>query len=98
VTLHSYSNPNGRCDKCQEGPEPGCCDETFIREADQACPITSACDTLIQHCVEHANGTMCDTFTFYSLDTNSLDVESSSHNLDNPVTVMGEEPWNVSYS
>lgn len=96
ITLHSYSNPTGRCDECQEGPEPGCCDETFIRPAGQACPSTSACDTAIQHCVQHAEGTMCDSFTFYEPDSNSLNLDTSVHGLDNPVIVRGDEPWDVS--
>ena len=47
VTLHSYSNPSGRCDQCQDGSEPGCCDEPFIRPAGQACPSNSTCDPFI---------------------------------------------------
>ena len=97
VTLHSYSNPTGRCDECQDGPEPGCCDEFFVRPAGQACPMSSACDTIIQHCVREDTGLMCDSFTYYSGDTNSLDIDNSVHSLDNPVIVRGEEPWDVSY-
>ena len=97
VTLHSYSNPSGRCDQCQDGSEPGCCDEPFVRPAGQACPSNSTCDSFIRHCVEHVEGTMCDNFSFFYPDTNSRNLDNSDDALDNPVTVQGEEPWEVSH-
>ena len=97
VTLHSYSNPTGRCDQCQSGLQPGCCDESFVRSSYQSCPSYRACDTIVSHCIGHADGPVCDAFTFYSPDTNSLTIDYSIHSADNPVTVRGEEPWNVSY-
>ena len=40
---------------------------------------------------------MCDSFSgFYEPDENSINFEQSIHRLANPVTVQGDEPWNVS--
>ena len=99
VTVHSYRNPTGRCDGCQDGPDPGCCDETDVRPANEACPVDSliGCDTLLGACIRPI-GSDCDfTFAnFIGFNTNSYDFDSEL-GTDNPSwTVERDEPWNVS--
>ena len=97
VTLHSYRNPTGRCDKCQVGTQPGCCDETLVRSASEQCPLTSACDTAFTYCVERNRVTTCPVFSgSYLENTNSIILEGTEDELENPIEFRGEEPWNVS--
>lgn len=100
VTVHSYHNPTGRCGECQPGPEPGCCDETQVRPAGEACPSTSVCDTLIGYCTTPV-GDVCEVFFFskyYQPDGNELDFDSAGSLLgsNSTIIVQREEPWNVS--
>ena len=100
VGIHTYDNPTGRCDECQQGPDPGCCDETSTRPADQQCPTSPTCDTFFRyrHC-DKDNGNACEgvqpTFSLFGPDTNSVDFDNRNFNI-NPVIVEENEPWNVS--
>ena len=83
VRAHSYLNPTGRCDECQEdnNPDPGCCDESTIRPRDETCPVR--CDTTMNICLRSVGSTVeltgvtCPTSningTGLFLNTNSLD-------------------------
>ena len=100
ITLHSYSNPTGRCDECQPGTQPGCCDETFVRPAGQLCPSTPTCDTAIEHCAITNDEIKCGAFIFFEANTNIINFEQSTglQRFENPVIIHGNGLWNVSYS
>ena len=103
VTVHSYQNPAGRRVECP-GCQPclaGCCDENFVRPANQLCPSTDTCDTGLSYCVGPI-GEECEEEDIVPsrqmlLNTNSIDFDSlgSLLGLDNPVIVERNEPWNV---
>ena len=104
VNVHSYQNPSGRCAECQDGAEPGCCDETVVRPANETCPSTSACDTLIAYCDVPLGDPPCmpemgdysPNFRPNSSTTIDFDAEGTLLGLDQPLTVEQDEPWIVS--
>ena len=103
VNVHSYWNPSGRCDECQEGPEPGCCDETEVRPADDPCPITAVCDTIIFYCAVPLGDHICAPTSglyskLYNPNANSLDfdAEGTLIGTELPLIIEGDEPWRVS--
>ena len=105
VSIHTYDNPTGRCDECQPGPDPGCCDETSVRPADEPCSISSTCDPIFgyKHCgIDTRNNGYCEgvesTNSKFTINTNSVDFNSTwlDFELDNPVIVEESAPWNVS--
>ena len=102
VTVHSFSNPTGRCDGCQSGSTPGCCDESSIRPSFELCPSTSACDPFVQYCFTRFVGGPCgplSTSMFYMMDSNTLNnLEDSSSIFDgnNVLRIARDEPWSVS--
>ena len=99
VRTHAYDNPSGRCDGCQPGLDPGCCDETTVRPADEQCPDSPpTCDPLFRfrYCdVDTANA--CDEVE--STFSSSFAINSSRVivNTNFPVIVEKSEPWNVSF-
>ena len=102
VTVHSYLNdPAGRCAECQPGPEAGCCDEDFVRPANETCPSTAICDPIIAYCDRLPGGT-CEepqTFTaFYIIDRSERDFIAQNSFLGTPLPLIlsRDEPWNVS--
>ena len=108
VNVHNYINPSGRCDGCQAGNDPGCCDEDFVRPANQGCPSTGSgaavCDPFIAYCSVPLGDPPCDPntegmFSVLSVeDTNIIDFDARGDFLgtDLPLTVEGEESWSVS--
>ena len=108
VNVHNYVNPVGRCDGCQAGNNPGCCDEDFVRPASQGCPSTgpaaAVCDPFIAYCSVPLGDPTCDpntegsTSAFFRSDTNSIDfdAEGSLIGRELPLIIAGDEPWNVS--
>ena len=111
VRAHSYLNPTGRCDECQEdnNPDPGCCDESTIRPIDETCPVGGlvGCDTSIDICFRPVNSTVelsCESpnsligTVFYS-NTNSRDFSlgpSGFFGLANPLVQFSFGAWMVS--
>ena len=102
VSVHSYRNPTGRCDECQPGPDPGCCDETSVRPANEECPENSTCDPFLAYCTRPIGG-ICSTddillSNMFFLNTNNVnfDLAGSLFGLDNPLVVERNEPWSVS--
>ena len=97
VTVSTYRNPSGRCDECQPGLDPGCCDETSIRPADQQCPSSPTCDPIFNHryCdIDTANACEGAESTFsrnFAFDANIINVDTNF-----PLIVEKNEPWNVS--
>ena len=89
VNVHNYVNPVGRCDGCQAGNNPGCCDEDFVRPASQGCPSTgpaaAVCDPFIAYCSVPLGDPTCDpntegsTSAFFRSDTNSRAVTTMRH-------------------
>ena len=101
VNVHNYQNPTGRCDECQPGPVPGCCDETVVRPAIEACPSSSACDTFMSYCDVPLGDPACEpemNTDYYRSDRNSInfDTEGPLLGSDFPVMVERNEPWTVS--
>ena len=101
VNIHNYANPTGRCDECQEGRDPGCCDEDDIRPPNIGCPSTSVCDPFIAFCAVPLGDPACEpmTFTtFFRTDSNSIDFDSEGSllGLDLPVVLERNEAWAVS--
>ena len=109
VRAHSYLNPTGRCDECQEdnNTDPGCCDESTIRPIDETCPAAESCDTSMIICyrpvdsTEELTGVTCQNqYSDGPLilpDTNSLDFSIESYfGLSNPTVLFGDEAWVVS--
>ena len=106
VNVHSYHNPSGRCAECQDGPEPGCCDETFVRPLDQACPNTSLCDPIMLALYAPpirgtsgfvSTGDAAMTVAIpesFRVNANSIDFDSDQVADFNHV-IEREEPWNV---
>ena len=102
VSIHSYRNPTGRCDGCQPGPDPGCCDETSVRPEGDECPENSTCDPILGYCARPIGG-ICSTedflasLTFFHNTNNvNFDLAGSLFGLDNPLVVERTEPWSVS--
>ena len=105
VRVHSYHNPTGRCDECQEdhsnSDRPGCCDE----ERDiNTCSLQETCDTSVGLCIRPlgSTGTNCAGIvngTTIEYDTNYLDFESSPElkffGLSNPILMVNRRPWMV---
>ena len=108
MNVHNYQNPSGRCDGCQTGNDPGCCDEDFIRPANQGCPSTGSgaavCDPFTTHCSVPLGNPPCDPNTegifsvIHIKDTNFVDFDARGDffGIQLPLIVEGEEPWNVS--
>lgn len=109
VTVHSYQNPTGRCDGCRQSgiPNPGCCDETFIRPSSMSCEIAAdTCDTTVDYCIRDlrstANGCQEDQ-TFFSPfaveETNAYSISPSFFGVNNPLLIVGHnKSWTVSIS
>ena len=102
VSINSYRNPTGRCDECQPGPDPGCCDETSIRPEGDECPENSTCDPFLAYCTSPI-GNICPTENFlfsprFFSNTNNVnfDLAGSLFGMDNPLVVERNEPWSVS--
>ena len=110
VNVHNYQNPSGRCDGCQEGNIPGCCDEDFVRSVNDGCliagPMAAVCDPFVAYCSVPLGAPTCDpgasTDGDFSLlfrnNTNSIDfdAEGSLLGTELPLIIEGDEPWNVS--
>ena len=94
VSPHTYDNPTGRCDKCQPGPYPGCCDEPTVRPADQQCPTSLTCDPVFsyRYCDIGNNCEGVQSALFLS-DSNSVVFDPD---IAGPVILEKNEPWNVS--
>ena len=105
VRVHSYHNPTGRCDECQEdhsnSDRPGCCDEE--RDLD-VCSLQETCDTSADLCIRPlgSTATSCSdeeiiNGTLQVSDTNYLDFESFSgfFGLLNPISATVIGPWIV---
>ena len=84
VSIHTYNNPSGRCDECQPGPDPGCCDETSIRLADTPCPL--ATPSLRIDIADIDTGNACkgvqkhNNYSLFIFDSNSVDFEVTDFN------------------
>ena len=98
---------SGRCDGCQTGNDPGCCDEDFVRPANQGCstgPVAAVCDPFTTHCSVPLGNPPCDPNTegifsvIHIKDTNFVDFDARGDffGIQLPLIVEGEEPWNVS--
>ena len=109
VRVHSYHNPTGRCDECQEdsnSDQPGCCDEAEERELN-TCLMQETCDTSAGLCIRPlgSTGTNCAANqgmvngTTIEYDTNYLDFESSPEleffGIPNPISATFIGPWMV---
>ncbi len=99
ITFHSYDNPTGRCDGCQGGSTPGCCDENFVRSSSQSCPSVR-CDTGMRVCIRRLSLSGCGILNQvtpdFSINTNNFIFASSFFGLDNPSVVVDTAPWRVS--
>ena len=113
ITVHSYLNPTGRCDECQEdnNTDPGCCDESTIRSIDETCPASESCDTGMITCFAvdstvELTGVSCQNEilniagTQLYRDTNSLDFSllSTFFGRVNPLVLTSDQAWVVSYT
>ena len=106
VRVHSYHNPTGRCDECQEdsnSDRPGCCDEE--RDLD-VCSLQETCDTSAGLCIRPLGYTATDCTdqeiipgTIRVPDTNYLEFELDSFagffGLPNPMSTINFGPWMV---
>ena len=110
VNVHNYVNPTGRCDGCQAGNDPGCCDENDVRPASDGCPTTApmaaVCDPFIAYCSVPLGDPTCDprartdgNFSrLFRSDSNGIDfdAEGSLLGTELPLIIEGDEPWRVS--
>ena len=100
ITVHSYLNdPAGRCAECQPGPEAGCCDEDFVRPANETCPFTAVCDPIMAYCIRLIGGACVPHFTpLFIINGSSFDFDARSFlGRSNTITFGSDAPWNVSY-
>ena len=104
VSVHSYLNdPPGRCAECQPGPEAGCCDENFVRPANEMCPSTAKCDPTVILCPRLIGG-ICEQQIFaliFAINRSEINFVAEGNSflgLPIPLTFTRDEPWNVSCS
>ena len=103
VTVHSYSNPTGRCVACGGATTalPGCCDVLFSVPLNQRCPIDfNTCDTALHYCFQ-AMGLTGDCPLMLAprvlINRREFDFDDTFFGLDNPVVIRERNgPWQVS--
>ena len=102
LTVHSYSNPTGRCAACGGATPalPGCCDVPNPVPLDQSCPGGFFnCDTALNYCFQAVGATStCPLIEAPSVVRNrrEFDFDSSFFGLANPVITQRSGPWQVS--
>ena len=99
VTIHSYSNPTGRCAACSEATPalPGCCDVPDPVPLDQSCPVADTCDTALFYCIRAVGSAgLCENSETIS-SGRILQNNREASFADNPLATMGSGPWQVSH-
>ena len=104
LTFHSYTNPTGRCVECGGGSE--CCDVSSPVPSHESCPVEDTCDVGLRYCVRDVGSTGINcpnnnqrlpTAGIF-LNSRLIIFNDSVFGFPNPVPIVGEEPWKVSYN